>query len=203
MKSALATHRQHPWRVHKLCPDFSLLDVWQIPIDADPARGEDFESFYRLFLDNGIATDSVIANTLFRLRLRLGRALGLDRSNVALPIPGCRETSVAARLTEEDRVSDRSQRVTMPYQPVEVMPIYLFDEEALLEISNRTIAALLHLGWVDAELGHKTVELAVYIKSRGWSSQAYLALIKPFRHAFIYPAWIGRICRRWQEERAG
>jgi hypothetical protein len=35
------------------------------------------------------------------------------------------------------------------------------------------------------------------------SSQAYLALIKPFRHAFIYPAWIGRICRRWQEERAG
>lgn len=196
-------HQLRPWRVHTLCADFTLLDVWPIPIDAVPARGETFLSFYRLFAHNSTSTDSVIANTLFRLRMWLGTVLRLDRTQAPLPIPGCRETSVSARLTAADRLRDQSHLVEFPPQPVEVTPIYLFEEEALLEISNRTIAALLHLGWVDAGPGHKTATLAVYVKSRGWFSHAYLALIKPFRHVVIYPAWLGRIGRLWQEGRAG
>jgi hypothetical protein len=80
--------------------------------------------------------------------------------------------------------------------------VYLFADEALLEISNRTIHALLHLGWVDCDAGAKTVELAVYIKSRGRWSDAYMAVIQPFRHLFVYPPWIQRLTRRWNEGRA-
>jgi hypothetical protein len=40
--------------------------------------------------------------------------------------------------------------------------------------------------------------LAIYVKSRGWQSDAYLALIRPFRHLVVYPAWIAHLTRTWQ-----
>ncbi|MSP61641.1 MAG: DUF2867 domain-containing protein [Myxococcales bacterium] len=39
--------------------------------------------------------------------------------------------------------------------------------------------------------------MAVYIKSRGRWSDAYMALIAPFRHRVVYPALLGRIGRLW------
>jgi uncharacterized protein DUF2867 len=45
--------------------------------------------------------------------------------------------------------------------------------------------------------GAKTAELAIYVKSRGLRSDAYMALIKPFRHVVVYPAWLGRLSRAW------
>jgi hypothetical protein len=38
----------------------------------------------------------------------------------------------------------------------------------------------------------------VYVKSRGWFSDFYMALIGPFRHLVVYPAWFARIRRRWE-----
>jgi hypothetical protein len=38
----------------------------------------------------------------------------------------------------------------------------------------------------------------VYVKSRGWFSDFYMALIRPFRHLVVYPAWFARIRRRWE-----
>jgi hypothetical protein len=37
----------------------------------------------------------------------------------------------------------------------------------------------------------------LYVKSRGVRTDAYLALIKPFRHTIVYPAWIRRITDEW------
>jgi hypothetical protein len=39
--------------------------------------------------------------------------------------------------------------------------------------------------------------MAIYVKSRGVRTDAYLALIKPFRHTIVYPAWICRIIDEW------
>jgi hypothetical protein len=39
------------------------------------------------------------------------------------------------------------------------------------------------------------------VKSRGTGSRAYLALIRPFRHAIVYPAWITHLVRTWQVRR--
>ncbi len=82
-------------------------------------------------------------------------------------------------------------------------PVYAFADEALLEIANRTIHALLHLSWVETAGGRRGVVLAIYVKSRGWYSRAYLALIRPFRHLVVYPAWMAHVARSWQALRPG
>jgi hypothetical protein len=199
-------YRARPWRVHALAADFRLLDVWRLPLDADPdpTRGQTFDRFLRLFLANGVQADSALANALFRLRLVAGRVLGLDRPGRPPGIPGTDEPSIAVRLGPADRARDRTAALVLDV-PALAAPVYVFEEEALFEIANRTVSALLHLGWVDAAAragatARKTAELAVYVKPRGRLGAVYMALIGPFRHTFVYPPWLGRIGRLWREE---
>jgi hypothetical protein len=106
---------------------------------------------------------------------------------------------VRARLDDDDRRRDSGalpRRVGGAFEPV-----YAFPEEALLEIANRTIHALLHLSWVEVPGGRRAAVLAVYVKSRGWQSRAYMGLIQPFRHAVVYPAWIEHLTRTWRHLR--
>lgn len=192
-----ARHRAQPWRVHSLVPDFELLDVWQVPIEADPSRGETFDRFFDLAWENDIEAGSMIVRALSDLRGSIGRALDWDGHGH--PIPGSTERSVAERLTEADRRADlaRGPRTKQTAAGERIALIYRFDDEALVETSNATIAALWHLGWVDLPNGRKTAELAVYIKSRGLRSRVYMALIQPFRHLFVYPAWTRHVARLW------
>jgi hypothetical protein len=213
MSADVRAHRARRWRVHTLAPDFELLDLWEVPLDADPSHGETFAEFLRVFLASGADlwpvyrlrptsfADAVHAArlggalALLRFRRVLGLLLRLDADR-ALAIPGCREERVRARLDDADRAADTGllpSRVGSAFEPV-----YAFAEEALLEIANRTIHALLHLSWVAAPNGHRTVVLAIYVKSRGWQSRAYLALIRPFRHMVVYPAWIAHLTRTWE-----
>jgi hypothetical protein len=77
--------------------------------------------------------------------------------------------------------------------------VYAFPGEALLEIANRTIHALLHISWLEVRGGRRTAVLTVYVKSRGLQGRAYMALIQPFRHLVVYRAWIehpGSCCDR-------
>lgn len=181
-----------------LCSDFEVLDVWRIPV-----RGgrDDFDGFYRVFVDNGLGTDSVIASALFKMRFALGRLFHLDGGAPA-PIPGCRETSVAERLSDDDRRRNRADRVLPAGLPAEFRPVYLDDAEALIEVSNRTIHALIHLAWIPAGDGAWTPELTVLIKSRGRLSALYMALIAPFRHHVVYPAWFRSLRRAWEQRLA-
>ncbi len=197
-----ADHRSRPWRVHALARDFRLLDAWRLPIEADPARGDTFDEFYRLFVAGGLETESAAANALVALRAWLGRILRFEPPGERLPIPGCAETSVAARLDAADRARDRAAAFAPPAERIDFRPIYVFEDEALVEVSNRTIHALVHVGWVDAPgpagAGRKTAELGVYVKSRGRLSDLYMSLIGPFRHLVVYPAWFASIRRRWE-----
>ncbi|MEO6027618.1 MAG: DUF2867 domain-containing protein [Candidatus Binatia bacterium] len=212
MSADVAAHRARPWRVHTLAPDFELLDLWEVPLGADPAHGETFAEFLRVFATAGASTWPVYsmrpasladavhvarvggALALIELRRVLGKVFALD-SNREMPIPGRAENRVRARLDAADHARD------LGVLPAKVggtfEPVYAFADEALLEIANRTIHALLHLSWVEAAPGRRSVVLAVYVKSRGWQSRAYMALIKPFRHFVVYPAWIAHISRTW------
>ena len=212
MSADVGAHRGRPWRVHTLAPDFELLDLWTIPLAADPARGETFDEFLRVFSTANAGTwpmyrlrptsfgDVVHAArltgafALLELRRVLGWLFALDADR-ALPIPGRREHRVRARLDDADRARDRG---TLPARVGGAFEtVYAFADEALLEIANRTIHALLHVSWVDAGAGRRAPVLAVYVKSRGWQSRAYLALIRPFRHLVVYPAWIAHLTRTW------
>lgn len=217
MSADRAAHRARPWRVHSLAADFELVDLWEIPLAADPARGETFVEFLRVFTTAQAASWPVYslrpasfadavhlvrvggALGLIELRRVLGRVFALDGDRT-LPIPGRQESRVRARLDDGDRARD------LGVLPAKVggafEPVYAFADEALLEIANRTIHALLHLSWVEITPGRRSAVLAVYVKSRGWQSRAYMALIKPFRHLVVYPAWIAHLTRTWAVLRA-
>lgn len=217
MTADVAAHRARRWRVHTLAPDFELLDLWELPIEADPARGETFGSFLKIFFSTGAASWPVYplrprslgdlahlvrlggAGALFAFRDLLGRVFALDDDDGTRPIPGTWETRVRSRLGAEDRARDTG--VLPPKWAGAFETVYAFADEALLEIANRTIHGLLHLSWVDAPDGRRRVMLAVYVKSRGAGSRFYLALIRPFRHMVVYPAWIGHVLRTWQIRR--
>jgi len=212
-----ATHLQRPWRVHELASDFALIDLWEIPIRADPSKGERFHDFFRVFIQRADATSAapgyrvaprsvgdlaqllrlVGFRALLGLRRVLGTLFGWDRDE-SLAIPGCTETSLRERLSTADRERDRSVEFSSPTTQLPFRSVYVFEDEALLEVSNRTIHALLHLSRVETSERRWSVVMAIYIKSRGRLSNAYMALIKPFRYAVVYPALIKHLMRSWE-----
>ena len=180
-------HRARPWRVHELARDFDLLDVWRFDIAGRSDELSRFLALHEARLEDDQIVDSAAARFLFRLRWWLGEVFGLDGAQ-ELPIPGTAERSVRERLEaapEDDGVD------AGPFRRV-----YAGTEEALYEISNRTVHALLHLGWVETE-GHYAPEMAVYVKPRGLSGRLYMRLIDPFRHLVVYPALMRDVRRAW------
>ncbi len=187
-----SVHEAHPWLIARIAPDFELLDAWQLPVAGDR---EDFERLAELIA----ATDpqrsaSRATRALFALRFRLGAWFGWDRAE-RLPIPGCAETTLSARVPVELRDT------TTP--PVAVsaatfVPIYRTDDEWAAEISNATVHAVLQLGWVADGEGAYRGRMGIYVKPRGKLGEAYMALIAPFRHLIVYPAMMRQIGRAWR-----
>ena len=174
-----------PRRAH----DFHLEDLWAFELgDRKPADvGEFLECFWRVF---GTLADG----GLTKARMKIGRALRWDDHDLTLPIPGCAETSVCQRLCDDDRKRNLAAAgAPSPVPSPAVKTVYVFPDEALYELSNDTIHALLHMGLVGDR-----VSLAVYVKHRGIASHLYMAAIWPARHLFVYPAMIRKIERAWQ-----
>lgn len=185
-------HTERPWRIHDIAPDFRLEDVWALdtpggPADLDRvvdlvARSEDdaeYPAAYRL---------------LVAIRWRLGALLGWDREDASV---GTRVTSVRDRLPADLVASPGSNLGGGPFHPV-----FQTREEYVAEIANRTVHALLHLGWVEDESdpGVHRAQLAVLVKTNGRLGQGYMAFIKPFRYLIVYPAMLRTIARRWAEQ---
>ncbi|MEM6806517.1 MAG: DUF2867 domain-containing protein, partial [Bacteroidota bacterium] len=82
------------------------------------------------------------------------------------------------------------------------VPVYSMADESLSEIENATVHAGIHLARVP--LGEEIfgIQMAVYVKPKGNFGRFYMALIKPFRHAIVYPAFMRLIRKRWQRYNA-
>jgi hypothetical protein len=194
MKIDPAPHLEAPWRVHTLAPDFQLLDVWELPITGAPE--DRFDRFFDLIAAQGVESESPIARALFWIREKLGEIFRWDKVTERRAIPGCAETTLIDRLTAEDRA--RSSIVPGTPSGIEignVCFVYRFEEEALVEVSNATIHAMLHLSWARDASGR--ARMAIYIKTRGIMSRWYMAAIEPFRQWFVYPAWTKTMIRAW------
>ena len=193
-----SAHDSLPWRIHEIVTDFTLEDVWALP-----ARGgaDDFQ----VLLDRTIASDpanakSLPSRVLWRARDLLGSWLNLGRISApaddaagGLPIPGTTETSLAGRLPDDLRDTATDLRfVSLPFEP-----LYRTDVEFAAEISNQTVHAVMHMGWVDRGEGRYQGQMAVYVKPRGRLGKGYMALIKPFRHWVVYPAMLRQMEREW------
>lgn len=187
-----ADHLARPWRVHALAPDFELLDVWRF---GSRGRADDFPAFVRTMaaMDRVVAQTNWATRALFGVRLALGKVFGWDRVRPPLPIPGCVEHSIVARLQGDvDRTAPRSDAA--------FHPVYEDARESLAEISNSTVHALMHLGWIELDGGEFAPQMAVYVKHRGMFGRFYMRLIAPFRHLVVYPSLMRAVDRSWSAE---
>lgn len=199
-----SAHESRPWRIREIVPDFTLEDVWGLPVQGGP---EDFSALLELLgsIDPAHA-ESRPTRFLWQLRDRLGDWFGLGRIRVPadsgsdvpagkLPIPGTSETSLSERLPGDLRntVWD-ADFGSLPFTP-----LYRTETEAAAEVSNQTVHGVAHLAWVDRGEGCYQGQMAVYVKPRGVFGQGYMALIKPFRYLIVYPALMRQFERAWDE----
>ena len=203
MRLPNAAHESHPWRIRDIAPDFTLEDVWALPVHGDT---EDFETLLELMISLDPANaESLPSRVLWRVRDRLGRWFGLGRISAAidhsrddaagrLPIPGTNETSLIDRLPDDLRNTGADP--DFGWAPF--TPLYRTDAEFAAELSNRTVHSVMHLAWVGQSEGRYQGQMAVYVKPRGRLGKAYMALIKPFRYWVVYPALMRQIERAWK-----
>jgi len=183
-------HTSRPWRIHEFTDGFEVLDVWALPT---PGGADDFSRLVDLWSTFDVRRSSRIVRALFAIRWTIGRVVGLDRPANGL---GQRVEMLRDRIPADLRdvstgfVDDRS-----PFTP-----LYLTDDEFALEIANRTVHGVLHVGWV-CEGGTKNCrgQLAVLVRPNGALGIAYLAAIAPFRHLIVYPLMMRDIGRLWRE----
>jgi hypothetical protein len=198
-----SVHESRPWRIHEIAPDFTLEDVWALPVQGGAG---DFPLLLELLASIDPAdSDSRATRVLWQTRDRLGAWLGLGRIRVPaagdadapadkLPIPGTGETSLLDRLPDDLRNTAADEDFgSLPFTP-----LYRTDVEAAAEVSNQTVHGVAHLAWVEQGGGRYQGQMAVYVKPRGLFGQAYMALIKPFRYWIVYPALMRQFERGWQ-----
>jgi hypothetical protein len=204
MERLKAEHERRPWRIHDLVPDFTLEDVWALPVEGE---ADDFEAFLRFIGSfDPSETENRPARFLWALRDRLGAWLDLgeisspaDQDAAGLPIPGTDETSLRGRLPTDLRGTTAG----FDFDSLPFIPLYRTDREAAAEIGNKTVHGVVHLAWVEGGEGRCQGQMAVYVKPRGAFGRAYMAAIKPFRYLVVYPALMREVERAWAAQRPG
>ncbi|NPC98141.1 DUF2867 domain-containing protein [Nocardioides sp. zg-DK7169] len=188
MRLPAATHHDQSWVIHAVTPDFEVEDVWSLRAQ-DPRA--DFASLVEAFVDDDFPDSAPRAvRLLWHARWVIGQALRWDRPDDGL---GERVTSLRERLPAELRhAPPRHGLDGVPFST-----LYETDEEWALELANRTVHAVLHLGWVPDGEGGGRGQMAVLVRPNGLLGRGYLAAIKPLRHRIVYPALLRGLERRW------
>lgn len=202
MKVSIADHVSGAWRIRKIAPDFTIEDVWALPVHG---TADDFSALVELFTggegdpQNAYFLDSAAARFLWKVRDRLGALLNLGtlgaREDGAgeSAIPGDTESSLAGRLDDDLRHTADG----ICFRSVPFAALYRTDDEFAAEISNKTMDGILHLAWAHRSDGIFQGQMAVYVKPRGQFGKAYMAFIKPFRYAIVYPALMRYLEKTW------
>jgi ketosteroid isomerase-like protein len=191
MRLPATAHTSHPWRIHDLTPDFRVEDVWALPTPGD--RG-DLPRLVAQFADNDFPRGSpLLVRVLWAARWKLGALLGWDSPEAGLHT---RVTTLRNQLPRDLRDARPAPKIG-PFTP-----LYLLDDEYAAEIANRTVHAVLHLGWVRDGSGGYRGQMAVLVKPNGPLGAGYMAAIRPLRQVLVYPALLASMQRSWQAEQA-
>jgi hypothetical protein len=193
MKLPKKAHASRPWRIHEIARDFRLEDVWALPTPGGP------DDFPRLVwqMSSGDPSQgpnrfSGAARALWALRWKIGRLLGWDGPDAGL---GSGAPTLRNRLPADLRHAPSGP----DFDELPFAPLYLLDDEFAAEIVNRTVHGVMHLGWVPDQAGGYRGQMAVLLKPNGPLGAAYMAAIKPFRYAIVYPALMRQIGREWRD----
>lgn len=193
MRLPEAAHTRRPWRIHEVTSDFRVEDVWALPTPGGP---HDLGRLVQQFAAGDTSTNpSRAARALFAFRTKLGALLSwddVDDSGADQP------STLRARLPADLLARPGPEFDTLPFTS-----LYQLDDEWAAEIVNRTVHAVMHIGWVpDGSGGHRG-QMAVLVKPKGLLGTAYMAAILPFRHLIVYPPLMREIEHDWQAGRRG
>ena len=184
-------HTARRWRIHALTPDFQLEDVWALPTPGGPG---DFPRLLEL-IGSADSRDSgsLPVRALFALRWKIGGLLGWDEPGAGI---GSRVPTLRDRLPDDLRDGPSGPTTgSLPFAP-----LYATGDEFAAEIANETVHGVMHLGWVEDGVGGHRGQMAVLVKPNGRRGAIYMAAIKPFRHALVYPRMLRDFERRWREQ---
>jgi hypothetical protein len=191
MRLPNSAHTSRPWRIHELIPDFRLEDVWALPTPGGP---DDFARLVQQMASGDPAgSSSRAARTLWAIRWKVGDLLGWD---------GPDGGHGSERPTLHDRLpSDLREGPSGPdFDRAPFDSLYLLDDEWAAEVVNRTVHAVMHIGWVPDQAGGYRGEMAVYVKPNGLLGAGYMAAIRPFRHLIVYPPLMRTIEQAWRAD---
>jgi Protein of unknown function (DUF2867) len=201
MRLPTSAHTSRSWRVHEITKDFELEDVWELPTPGGP---DDLARLVQWFTSRGDDDLPIVLRALFALRWKLGGLFGWDRPGSGI---GERVHSLRARLPADLLDAPRGPDLrAVPGRadvggPAVFSSVYQTHNEWVAELSNKTVHAVLHLGWVpDVSGSGYHAQMAVLVKPNGRFGRAYMAAIRPFRYALVYPLLLRAIGRGWQTQ---
>ncbi|AXK33462.1 DUF2867 domain-containing protein [Streptomyces armeniacus] len=189
MRLPRTAHTSRPWRIHEIAGDFRLEDVWALPTPGGP---DDLGRLVRQFAEPDRAhVSKPVPRLLFAVRWKIGALLGWDKPGAGV---GSRVPTLRDRLPADLRDGERGPDLS----DVPFTSVYLTQDEWVTETANRTVHGVMHISWVPDGAGGHRGQMAVLVRPNGRLGAAYMAAIKPFRYAAVYPALIRAIGRKWE-----
>ncbi|MFF8308868.1 DUF2867 domain-containing protein [Streptomyces lydicus] len=195
MRLPRTAHTSRPWRIHEIAGNFTVEDVWALPTPGGP---DDLGWLVRQIaegISGGVSGEGPVSRLLFAVRWKLGALLGWDEPGTGI---GTRVSFLRDRLPADLRDGPRGPDLgSSPFTS-----LYLRDDEWAAEMDNKTVHAVMHIGWVPDGSGGYRGQMAVLVKPNGLFGTLYMAAIKPFRYLGVYPALMRSIGREWQANAA-
>ncbi|WP_026411044.1 DUF2867 domain-containing protein [Actinomadura oligospora] len=192
MRLPRSAHTDRPWRIHEIADDFTVEDVWAVPTPGGPGDLKWLVRQTAEGISGGVKGEDACSRVLFAVRWKLGALLGWDRPETGI---GGRVPSLRDRLPEDLRAGDQGPDLgASPFRS-----LYQTEDEWAAELGNKTVHAVMHIGWVPDGTGGYRGQMAVLVKPNGLFGTLYMAGIKPFRYLGVYSALMRSIGRTWQE----
>jgi hypothetical protein len=152
-----------------------------------PGGAEEFHRLVQMAASlDPLRSPSRAVRTLFAIRLKVGDLFGWDDPYPGLP-------TLRDRLPEDLRDAPPGPKSDV----VPTTSLYMLDDEWALEIANKTVHGVMHLGWVQDETAGYRGQMAVLVKRNGLLGTAYMAAIAPFRQLLVYPPMMREVGRAW------
>jgi hypothetical protein len=177
-----------PLRVHSLLDGVPLHDAWVVELPRTRS-GITLAEFLR---NSGARpfTPSPVVRALLNTRFWVGRHLGWDREPAATSWE-----SFAKRLTTADLARSLVPPGT-PEGPFRV--VYRFENEQLLELSNRTVHAAALSALIETEQAYRFY-FGVYVWRVSRLTPVYMAVIDPVRRLIVYPSLLRSVRANWNQ----
>ncbi|MFI1648484.1 DUF2867 domain-containing protein [Streptomyces avidinii] len=191
MRLPRTDHTDRPWRIHEIADDFTVEDVWALPTPGGPDDLALLVGQFAEGMKGGVRGDEFVSRMLFAVRWKLGALLGWDKPDSD---NGVRRPCLLDRLPADLRDGPRGPDLgSSPFTS-----LYQRKDEWAAEMANKTVQAVMHIGWVPDGSGGYRGQMAVLVKPNGLLGSLYMAAIKPFRYLGVYPALIRSIGREWE-----